>query len=126
MIIGIGTDIFEVARMKNRIEKEPEFIYSVFTDAEIAYCEKLKFKEQSYAARFAAKESVMKALGTGWNTGISFKDIDITNDVAGKPEIKLEGKTYDLANKLGVTDIHVSLSHCAQFATAFVILNSNK
>jgi len=126
LIIGIGTDIFEVARMKNRINKEPTFVQSVFTNHEISYCEKFKFKEQNYAARFAAKEALMKALGTGWNGGISFKEINITNNSLGKPEIELQGKTHELAQKLGVTNIYVSLSHCKQFANAFIILSSNK
>jgi len=126
LIIGVGTDIFEINRMKKRIEKEPEFIQSVFTSQEISYCEQFKFKEQNYAARFAAKEALMKALGTGYNSGISFSEIVITNNSEGKPEITLTGKTLERAVSLGVTDIHVSLSHCKKQAVAFVILSSNK
>ncbi len=107
MIIGVGTDIFEINRMKKRIEKEPAFIQSVFTSQEINYCEQFKFKEQNYAARFAAKEALMKALGTGYNNGISFSEIVISNNSEGKPEITLTGKTLEKAVSLGVTDIHV-------------------
>jgi holo-[acyl-carrier protein] synthase len=126
LIIGVGTDIFEINRMKKRIEKEPDFIQSVFTSQEISYCEQFKFKEQNYAARFAAKEAVMKALGTGYNKGISFSEIVISNNVEGKPEIILTGKTLERAVSLGVTDIHVSLSHSKKQAVAFVILSSYK
>jgi len=126
LIIGVGTDIFEINRMKKRIEKEPEFIQSVFTNQEISYCEKFKFKEQNYAARFAAKEAFMKALGTGYNNGISFKDIVISNNSSGKPEITLTGKALGFSIKLNVTDIHVSLSHSKKQAIAIVILTSNK
>ena len=126
LIIGIGTDIFEINRMKKRIEKEPEFIQSVFTSQEIKYCEQFKFKEQNFAARFAAKEALMKALGIGYNNGISFSEIEISNNPAGKPEITLTGKALEFANKSGVTNIHVSLSHSKKQAIAFVILTSNK
>ena len=124
LIVGIGTDILEVDRMKERIKKEPEFIHSVFTDSEIKYCEKYKFKEQNYAARFAAKEALMKALGTGWNDGISYNEISIINIQSGKPEIVLVGKTLELANKIGVSEIHVSLSHSRYYAIAYVILEA--
>jgi len=126
LIIGVGTDIFEINRMKKRIEKEPAFIQTVFTNQEISYCEQFKFKEQNYAARFAAKEALMKALGTGYNKGISFSEIIISNNSEGKPEITLTGKTLERAVSLGVTDIHVSLSHSKKQAIAFVILSSNK
>lgn len=125
MIIGIGTDIFEIKRMKKRIEKEPSFLQGFFTEKEISYCDKFKFKEQNYAARFAAKEAFMKALGTGYNDGISFKEIEISNTISGKPEITLAGKTLEIAKKYGVSNIYVSLSHSKKYALAFVILSSN-
>lgn len=126
MIIGIGTDIFEVERMKTKIEKQPSLIGGIFTDNEISYCNQFKNKAQRFAARYAAKEAFLKALGTGWRDGITFKDIDIINDDLGKPEIKLSGMAKQIAEKLGVTNIHLSMSHTKDLANAFVIINNNK
>ena len=125
MIIGIGTDIFEVERMKTKIEKQPSLIEGIFTDNEISYCNQFKNKAQRFAARYAAKEAFLKALGTGWRDGITFKDIDIINDDLGKPEIKLSGMAKQIADKLGVTAIHLSMSHTKDLANAFVIINNN-
>ncbi|MFC2152148.1 holo-ACP synthase [Bacteroidota bacterium] len=125
MILGIGTDIFEVERMKQRLEKQPSFIEGIFTENEIKYCTQFKNKAERFAARYAAKESLLKAFGTGWRDGITFKDIDIENDDLGKPEIKLSGVAKEIAQKLKVTDIHVSISHTKELAHAFVIINNN-
>ena len=125
MIIGIGTDIFEVERMKTKIEKQPSLIEGIFTDNEISYCNQFKNKAQRFAARYAAKEAFLKAIGTGWRDGITFKDIDIINDDLGKPEIKLSGIAKQIADKLGVTAIHLSMSHTKDLANAFVIINNN-
>ncbi|MBU8892973.1 MAG: holo-ACP synthase [Bacteroidales bacterium] len=125
MIIGIGTDIFEVERMKTKIEKQPSLIEGIFTDNEISYCNQYKNKAQRFAARYAAKEAFLKALGTGWRDGITFKDINIINDDLGKPEIKLSGMAKQIADKLGVTAVHLSMSHTKDLASAFVIINNN-
>ncbi len=125
MIIGIGTDIFEVERMKTKIEKQPSLIEGIFTNNEISYCNQFKNKAQRFAARYAAKEAFLKALGTGWRDGITFKDINIINDNLGKPEIKLSGIAKQIADKLGVTAIHLSMSHTKELANAFVIINNN-
>ncbi len=122
MILGIGTDIFEVSRMKKTMEKDPLFIKSIFTENEIQYCEKRRRKEQNFAARYAAKEALLKALGTGWRDGIRFTDIDIINDKLGKPEIFLKGKAKKIADELGVKMIHLSMSHVSEIANAFVII----
>ncbi|MDA3955014.1 MAG: holo-ACP synthase [Bacteroidales bacterium] len=126
MILGIGTDLFDVERMKNRLEKQPTFIDGVFTDNEIKYCNQFKNKAQRFAARYAAKEALLKALGTGWRNGITFKDINIVNDDLGKPGIELSGIAKQIADKLEVTSIHLSLSHTEKLANAFVIINNNK
>lgn len=126
LILGIGTDIFEVKRMKSRLEKQPSFIKGIFTDNEIRYCNQFKNKAQRYAARYAAKEALLKALGTGWRNGISFKDIDIINNELGKPNIKLSGIAKKVADKLEVTSIHLSISHTDKLANAFVIINNHK
>jgi holo-[acyl-carrier protein] synthase len=126
LILGIGTDIFEIERMKIRLEKQPSFTEGIFTENEINYCSQFKNKAQKYAARYAAKEAFLKALGTGWRNGITFKDIDIINDELGKPEIFLSGVAKQIADKLGVTDIHLSMSHTEKLANAFVIINNHK
>jgi len=126
LILGIGTDIFDIERMKIRLEKQPSFIEGIFTENEIKYCNKFKNKAQRFAARYAAKEAFLKALGTGWRDGITFKDIDIINDSIGKPEIFLSGVAKQIADKLGVTAIHLSMSHTEKLANAFVIINNHK
>lgn len=126
MILGIGTDLFDVERMKSRLEKQPSFIDGIFTDSEINYCNQFKNKAQRFAARYAAKEAFLKALGTGWRYGITFKDINIVNDDLGKPSIELSGVAKDIADKLEVTSIHLSMSHTNSLANAFVIINNTK
>ena len=111
--------------MKTKIEKQPSLIEGIFTDNEISYCNQYKNKAQRFAARYAAKEAFLKALGTGWRDGITFKDINIINDDLGKPEIKLSGMTKQIADKLGVTAVHLSMSHTKDLASAFVIINNN-
>jgi holo-[acyl-carrier protein] synthase len=125
MVFGIGTDIFEVSRLKVAIEKDKGLLNSIFTETEIAYCEKMASKEQHYGARFSAKEAFMKALGTGWRFGIRFSDISVINDELGKPLIKLSGKAEELIRQEGITDMHLSLSHTKSHATAFVILEKD-
>ena len=122
MIIGIGTDIVDVSRIQRLIEKSPAFIEKVYCPKEIAYCEDRANSAESFAARFAAKEAVMKALGTGWAEQISFKEICISSDEKGKPEIELLGATKAFADGLGVKNIHLSLSHERTMALAFVVL----
>ena len=122
MILGIGTDLFDVERMKSRLNNQPPFIDGIFTDNEINYCNQFKNKAERFAARYAAKEAFLKALGTGWRYGITFKDINIVNDELGKPGIELSGKAKDIADKLKVTSIHLSMSHTNSLANAFVII----
>ena len=117
MIIGIGTDIVEVERIRRAMEN-PRFVEKVFTPAEIDHCGK---NFGSYAGRWAAKEAVMKAFGTGFAGG-SFTDIEILNDVRGKPEINLTGNFKKLAENIGVKNFFISISHEKNFATAVCIL----
>ena len=124
MIIGIGTDIIEVERVAKAITKEA-FKKKIFTEAEIAYCESQK-KDESFAARFAAKEAFFKALGTGWRDGMGITEVEILNDKLGKPEIHLTGKAKEVFEQKGGTHIHLSLSHIKSQALAFVILERNK
>jgi len=120
MIVGIGTDIIEVARIEKLLTKQKRFQKRIFTETEIAYCETKKNKAQNYAARFAAKEAFLKAIGTGWRQGVSFKEIEIVNNERGRPEIFLSGKAREFATDLEITSIQVSLSHLKDFAIAVV------
>ena len=122
MISGTGIDIIEVHRIQTVMERDIGFREKIFTEGEIAYCEKMKNKYQNYAARFSAKEAFLKAIGTGWRFGIRFADIDVYHDDFGKPLIRLTGKAEELALRDGISKIHVSLSHLKEMATAVVIL----
>ena len=122
MIYGTGTDIIEVERIARVMERDLGFRDKIYTEGEIAYCESKKNKYQHYAARFSAKEALMKAIGTGWRFGIRFADIDVYHDELGQPHIRLTGKAKELAEKEGFSKIHVSLSHVKELATAVVII----
>ena len=122
MILGIGTDIIKVERIQKSMEANPRFAEKLFTPAEIEYCEARASKYQSYAARFAAKEAVMKALGTGWNGEVNWIDIEVVTSEKGSPTINLTGGAKDLADKLKVNNICLSLAHEKGYALAFVIL----
>ncbi|SEW54804.1 holo-ACP synthase [Chitinophaga arvensicola] len=123
MIIGIGTDITEVPRIAAKLAKGDGFRNLVFTPFEISYCEQQAMPAESYAARFAAKEAVLKAFGTGWgNGGVNFDEIEIRNDAAGKPEVFLIGNGAAKYELLGIKKIWVSLSHEKSAAVAMVII----
>lgn len=120
MISGIGIDSIEVERINDQILKEGSFKEKIFTQKEISYCESKKYRAQNYAARFSAKEAFLKALGTGWRYGLTYKDIEIVNDDLGKPEIVLYGKAKRFVAENKITNIHVSLTHLKHIATAIV------
>lgn len=122
MIMGIGTDIVDVERIASRIQKENGFRELVFSADEIKYCEVKTNKYEHYAARFAAKEALGKALGVGWMPGTNINEVEILNDEAGKPYINFLGETASRIAVLNIGNIHVSLSHVKTFATAFVII----
>lgn len=120
MVLGIGTDIVETSRIAKAIDKEKGFRELVFSKDEITYCESKTNKYEHYAARFAAKEAFFKAIGTGWKEGTSFREVEIANNDAGKPEMMLRGET---ARTVGDIKILVSLSHIKDLALAMVIVN---
>jgi holo-[acyl-carrier protein] synthase len=123
MIVGTGIDIAEVSRIRQSIERFGErFLRRVFTEGEIRYCESKMNRAERYAARFAAKEAAMKALGTGWNYGIRWVDCEVVRQPGGQPTISFDGKAAEFAAKLGVKNAALSLSHTAEQAIAQVIL----
>lgn len=122
LIFGIGTDIIEVERIEKQLEKNSGLKEKLFTSGEIAYCETKKNKAQHYAARFAAKEAFLKAIGTGWRDGLQFNEVEVTNDQLGKPLIVLYGKTKDFVAEINITNIQVSLSHIRDMVNAIVIV----
>jgi holo-[acyl-carrier protein] synthase len=109
--------------MRDTLARTPRFQERVFTAREREYCEQRGVvAAQHYAARFAAKEAFLKALGTGWRDGIAWHDVEITNREDGKPSLLISGKAREIYDSLGVTVAHVSLSHTAEHAIAQVIL----
>ena len=125
MIVGTGVDICEVHRMRAAIERHGQHILTrVFTEREIAYSERKANKYERYAARFAAKEAGMKALGTGWRGGLGWRDLEVRNLPSGRPTLAFHGKGAEIAEKLGVRSIALSITHTAEQAMAMVILES--
>lgn len=125
MILGIGADICSVARMQRMADKYgPRFLDRVFTAEEQAKAQRKAGTAERLAARFAAKEATMKALGTGWACGVRFVDIHVSNEFGGRPRVTLAGDAAARAHAMGVGRIHVSLSHEREQAVAFVILES--
>ncbi|MDA7979717.1 MAG: holo-ACP synthase [Pirellulales bacterium] len=121
-IIGIGTDIIECLRIARMIERHGElFINRVYTPHEIAYCRERKQATQHYAGRWAAKEAVLKAIGTGWRKGISWRDIEVQNISGGKPIITLRGGARKVSMELGIDEMQISISHCRSHAVAFAV-----
>src|SRR5215470_475151 len=123
-IAGTGIDVIEVERIERALTRPrigERFRVRVFTPGEIAYCESRgRPRYQSYAARFAAKEATMKALGTGWNRHVGWNDIEVLRQRGRAPMIVLHGKAAEFARRCGITRIHLSLSHTASFAIAYV------
>ena len=125
MIVGLGIDISEVDRIETAILRRGErFLNRVFTPAEIAYCEKYKNRFERYAGRFAAKEAGMKALGTGWRRGVRWVDFEVIRLASGRPTLELRGRAQELAARLGVTRISLSITHSANTALAQVIFEA--
>ncbi len=125
MIVGSGVDLCEVPRVQAAIERHGDrFKKRVFTDREIAYAESKANRYERYAARFAAKEAGMKALGTGWRGGLGWRDIEVTNLRSGRPTLAFHGVAAQVAEKLGVKNIALSMTHTEEQAMAMVILEN--
>lgn len=123
MVIGLGTDVAEVHRIRRSIEQFGDrFLQRVYTEGEQAYARVKGNSAERFAARFAAKEAGMKALGTGWNAGVHWRDLEVLNEASGRPVLHLHGTAKKLAEHLGVRSISLSMTHTAEIAFAVVIL----
>ena len=118
-IIAQGLDLIELERIEDVWRKHPEqFLNRILTAAERAYCESKKFPLPHIAGRFAAKEAILKVLGTGWRGQIAWTDMEIINDAAGRPEVRLSGHTAEVAAKLGISRVLISITHTEKVAAA--------
>lgn len=121
-IVGIGTDIVECLRIGRLIEQHGElFLTRVYTEREILYCQARKRATEHFAGRWAAKEAILKCLGSGWRRGLCWTEMEIRNDPTGKPQVLMCGATKDLAQSLRIAEILISISHCRAYATAYAI-----
>jgi len=125
VIVGLGLDIAEIDRIEAAVTRHgTPFLERIFTTLEVAYCESHRNKFERYAARFAAKEAAMKALGTGWRRGVRWRDIEVVRDPTGKPTLHLEGAARQIANDLGVKNISITITHSGNLALAEVIFEN--
>lgn len=125
MILGTGVDIAEVPRIRESIERFGDrFLRRVFTEGEVRYCERKVTRYESFAARFAAKEAGMKALGTGWSHGVRWRDIEVVRPKGQRPTIQFHGEAAAIAARLGTKNIALSITHTSEQALAHVILES--
>jgi holo-[acyl-carrier protein] synthase len=123
MIVGTGVDLAEVPRVRHLVERfGRRFVERVYTAAEIAYVERKANRYERFAARFAAKEAGMKAIGTGWRHGVTWQDFEVANLRSGKPTLLLHGVAELVAKKLRVRNVSLSLTHTAEYGMAHVIL----
>ena len=122
-ILGLGTDLVETARLRRMIDDHGErFLDRCFTPAERAYCDRsAKRRVEHLAGRFAAKEAVLKVLGTGWSGGIAWTDLEILPDAKGRPVLTVGGEAGKVADRLGIVRWHVSISHVETHATATAV-----
>jgi holo-[acyl-carrier protein] synthase len=123
MIIGVGVDVVEIKRLRNVMERlKDRFLSRVFTPEEQRFCKAHRDPVPHFAARFAAKESLFKALGTGWAKGVTWLDVEVQRDRQDAPRLVLYGEALRLSNSLGAKKVHLSLSHSESWAVATVIL----
>ena len=122
MVVGVGTDIVLVEDLRKRMERTPGLEARIFDPAESAFCRAMADPWQHFAARFAAKEALMKALGTGWTQGVDFRDIVVVRGIEGPPRLDLRGGAAEAAGAQG-TRASLSLSHAGGLAIAFVVLD---
>lgn len=121
MILGLGIDLVEVKRIEAALAKGERFTRRLFTEGETAYCTRHKEPARHFAARFAAKEAGMKALGTGWSNGVGWKDFEVRHDPHGRPHLFVTGRAAEIAKTIGATHAVISLAHDGGVATAVVV-----
>jgi holo-[acyl-carrier protein] synthase len=125
MILGMGVDIVEIRRIRSALERQGErFVDRVFSRGEQQYCRAHRDPAPHYAARFAAKEALFKALGTGWGKGVTWRDVEVERSADGVPSLALHGEARRLAESRKITAAHLSLSHGDDSAVAVAILES--
>ncbi len=121
-IVGIGTDIVECLRVGRMIEQHGElFLNRIYTEREIRFCQSRMRATEHFAARWAAKEAILKAMGTPWRRGMEWTDLEIRQEPGAAPQVFLAGATKELAQSLGIGNILLSLAHCRAYATAYAI-----
>ena len=125
LILGLGVDLVEVARMEKALARGERIVQRLFTAGEIAYCRRHKEPARHFAARFAAKEAGMKALGTGWSNGVSWQNFEVRHDPRGRPHLYITGRAAEVAAALGATHALITLAHDGGFATAVVAIEGD-
>ena len=121
-VIGIGTDITECLRIAKMVERHADlFLNRVYTPKEIRYCQSRKQSTEHFTGRWAAKEAILKALGTGWRRGIAWRDVEILNQADGRPVVYLHGGVRSIVEQLGISSLQVSISHCHTHAIALAV-----
>lgn len=121
-IVGVGTDIVECLRVGRMIERHGElFLARIYTDREVRFCQSRRRTTEHFAARWAAKEATLKALGRPWRRGVEWTDVEIVQDAGVAPEVQLFGATRELAQSLRVGTILLSMGHCRAYATAHAV-----
>ena len=124
-VVSLGLDLVRIERVREVVGRRgPRFLERVFTDGERAYCERRGGRPQHYAGRFAVKEAVMKALGTGWARGVRWRDIEVVREPGQAPTVALHGRTAELARERGIARLHVTITHDAGIAAAMVVAES--
>jgi holo-[acyl-carrier protein] synthase len=127
MILGIGTDITEIARIQEMIDRHGDvFLERIFTPKEIEYCSKHKNSVINYAGRWAAKEAILKCLGTGFTKGVGWQDLEILNLPSGRPVVKLSGHALDLSQRVGIEEVLISISHGKDYAVATALAQGTR
>lgn len=126
MVLGMGTDLVEVARIRKSIQLYGDrFLHRIYTPDEQAYCSG-KRNAESFAARFAAKEAAMKALATGMQGGVTWKDFEVLNEASGRPNLSLHGVALAHAQRMGIKRISISLTHTTEYAFAVVLFEDGR
>jgi holo-[acyl-carrier protein] synthase len=124
VVIGIGIDIVEVGRIEKALQGGDEMANRVFTENELAYCKARRNQYQHFAGRFAAKEAALKALGTGWQEGIRWKDVEVVPGDLGQPRLNFQGKAKEILEAAGAKQAQVTITHASDYAVAAVVLEA--